>query len=299
MYDVVIIGGGPAGLTAGIYARRAMLNTLLVEKLGLGGQIALIELVENYPGLSRIKGSSMVQQLEEHVKEIGLDVSFAEVERIEDAGDHKRVHTTDGVLETRCAIVASGASPARLGVRGEAEYIGRGVSYCATCDGFFFKDRDVVVVGGGNTAIAEALFLTNMVRKIYVVHRRDALRAEKILQERAFKNEKIEFVWNSVLEEIKGEQIVNMVIVRNVNSGEPLEIPAEGVFIFVGLEPKTGFIECEKDERGFIITDANLATSMNGVFAAGDCRDTPLRQIATAVGDGALAANSVVKYLEE
>jgi len=300
MYDVVIIGGGPAGLTAGIYARRAMLNTLLVEKLGLGGQIALIELVENYPGLSRIEGSSMVQRLEEHAEEIGLSVSFAEVERIEDADDHKLIHRTDGnVIETQCVIVASGASPARLNVSGEAEYTGRGVSYCATCDGFFFRDRDVVVVGGGNTAIAEALFLAKMVRKIYVVHRRDELRADKILQERAFKNEKIEFVWNSVLEEIKGKETVKKIVARNVKSGEIQEIPVDGVFIFVGIEPNTDFIECQKDERGFIKTDANLATSIDGVFAAGDCRDTQLRQIATAVGDGALAANSVIKYLEK
>ena len=300
MYDVVIIGGGPAGITAGIYARRAMLETLLVEKFGLGGQIALIDLVENYPGFSRVEGSTLVQRLEEHADEIGLDVSFAEVERIEDRGEEKLIHTTDGsIIKTRCAIVASGASPARLGIPGEKEYTGRGVSYCATCDGFFFRDRDVAIVGGGNTAIAEALFLAKMVRKIYLVHRRDALRADKILQERAFKNEKIEFVWNSVPEEIKGRETVEAIVVRNVKSGELHEISVDGVFIFVGMKPETDFIECQKDERGFIKTDRSLATSISGIFAAGDCRDTPLRQIATAIGDGALAASSAVKYLEK
>ena len=300
MYDVVIIGGGPAGITAGIYARRAMLDTLLVEKFGLGGQIALIDLVENYPGFSRVEGSTLVQRLEEHADEIELDVSFTEVERIEDRGEEKLIHTTDGsIIETRCAIVASGASPARLGIPGEKEYIGRGVSYCATCDGFFFRDRDVAIVGGGNTAIAEALFLAKMVRKIYLVHRRDALRADKILQERAFKNEKIEFVWNSVPEEIKGRETVETIVVRNVKSGELHEISVDGVFIFVGMKPETDFIECQKDERGFIKTDRSLATSISGIFAAGDCRDTPLRQIATAIGDGALAASSAVKYLEK
>ncbi len=300
MYDVVIIGGGPAGITAGIYARRAMLETLLVEKFGLGGQIALIDLVENYPGFSRVEGSTLVQRLEEHADEIELDVSFTEVERIEDRGEEKLIHTTDGsIIETRCAIIASGASPARLGIPGEKEYIGRGVSYCATCDGFFFRDRDVAIVGGGNTAIGEALFLAKMVRKIYLVHRRDALRADKILQERAFKNEKIEFVWNSVPEEIKGRETVETIVVRNVKSGELHEISVDGVFIFVGMKPETDFIECQKDERGFIKTDRSLATSISGIFAAGDCRDTPLRQIATAIGDGALAASSAVKYLEK
>ncbi|CAD7774315.1 Ferredoxin--NADP reductase [Candidatus Methanoperedenaceae archaeon GB37] len=300
MYDVVIIGGGPAGITAGIYARRAMLDTLLVEKFGLGGQIALIDLVENYPGFSRVEGSTLVQRLEEHADEIELDVSFTEVERIEDRGKEKLIHTTDGsIIKTRCAIIASGASPAQLGIPGEKEYIGRGVSYCATCDGFFFRDRDVAIVGGGNTAIAEALFLAKMVRKIYLVHRRDALRADKILQERAFKNEKIEFVWNSVPEEIKGRETVETIVVRNVKSGELHEISVDGVFIFVGMKPETDFIECQKDERGFIKTDRSLATSISGIFAAGDCRDTPLRQIATAIGDGALAASSAVKYLEK
>ncbi|MHC1584458.1 MAG: thioredoxin-disulfide reductase [Methanosarcinales archaeon] len=300
MYDVVIIGGGPAGITAGIYARRAMLDTLLVEKFGLGGQIALIDLVENYPGFSRVEGSTLVQRLEEHADEIELDVSFTEVERIEDRGKEKLIHTTDGsIIETRCAIIASGASPARLGIPGEKEYTGRGVSYCATCDGFFFRDRDVAIVGGGNTAIAEALFLAKMVRKIYLVHRRDALRADKILQERAFKNEKIEFVWNSVPEEIKGRETVETIVVRNVKSGELHEISVDGVFIFVGMKPETDFIECQKDERGFIKTDRSLATGISGIFAAGDCRDTPLRQIATAIGDGALAASSAVKYLEK
>lgn len=300
MYDVVIIGGGPAGLTAGIYAKRAMLNTLLVEKLGIGGQIALTDVVENYPGFKEISGQELVQRFEEHARSLELEIRFTEIERIEDAGDSRILHTTDGEqIETRTVIVATGASPTRLGVPGEAEYTGRGVSYCATCDGFFFRDKDVAVVGGGSTAITEALYLSKIVNKVYVVHRRDALRAERILQERAFAEPKIEFVWNSVVEEIRGEQTVNRVLVKNVKTGALKEIPVNGVFIFIGLKPETDFIECEKDERGFIKTDTNLETSIKGVFAAGDCRTTPLRQVATAVGDGALALVSAQKYLEK
>ena len=299
MYDVVIIGAGPAGITAGIYAKRAMLNTMLVEKLGPGGQIALTDVIENYPGFSKITGSELIQKFEQHVAGLGLEITYAEIERIEDSGDVKILHTTDGEkISTRSVIIASGAHPNKLGVPGETAYIGRGVSYCATCDGFFFTCKDVAVVGGGGTAITEAIFLAKMVNRVYVIHRRDALRSEKILQERAFNNPKIEFIWNSVVEEIKGEQTVNTIVVKNVKTEKLQEIAVDGVFVFVGLKPNTDFIDCRKDERGFIKTDANLATSMNGVFAAGDCRDKPLRQVVTAVGDGAIASASVEKYLE-
>ncbi len=299
MYDVVIIGAGPAGITAGIYAKRAMLNTMLVEKLGPGGQVVLTDVIENYPGFSKITGSELIQKFEEHVAGLGLEITYAEIERIEDSGDVKILHTTDGEkISTRSVIIASGAHPNKLGVPGETAHIGRGVSYCATCDGFFFTGKDVAVVGGGGTAITEAIFLAKMVNRVYVIHRRDALRSEKILQERAFNNPKIEFVWNSVVEEIKGEQTVNTIVVKNVKTEKLQEIAVDGVFVFVGLKPNTDFIDCRKDERGFIKTDANLATSMNGVFAAGDCRDKPLRQVVTAVGDGAIASASVEKYLE-
>jgi thioredoxin reductase (NADPH) len=299
MYDVVIIGAGPAGITAGIYAKRAMLNTMLVEKLGFGGQAVLTDAIENYPGFSKITGPELIQKFEEHVTGLGLEITYAEIEKIEDKGDVKILHTTDDEkISTRSVIIASGAHPNKLGVPGETAYIGRGVSYCATCDGFFFTGKDVAVVGGGGTAITEAIFLAKMVNKVYVIHRRDALRAEKILQERAFNNPKIEFVWNGVVEEIKGKQTVDTIVVKDVKTEKLQEIAVDGVFVFVGLKPNTDFIDCRKDERGFIKTDVNLATSMDGVFAAGDCRDKPLRQVVTAVGDGAIASASVEKYLE-
>ena len=299
MYDVVIIGAGPAGITAGIYAKRAMLNTMLVEKLGCGGQIALTDVIENYPGFSKITGPELIQKFEEHVAGLGLEITYAEIEKIEDSGDVKILHTTDGEkISTRSVVIATGSHPSKLGVPGETAYTGRGVSYCATCDGFFFTGKDVALVGGGGTAITEAIFLAKMVSRVYVIHRRDALRAEKILQERAFKSPKIEFVWNSVVEEIKGKKTVNTVVVKNVKTEKLQEIAVDGVFVFVGLKPNTDFINCQKDERGFIKTDANLATSMSGVFAAGDCRDKPLRQVVTAAGDGAIASASVEKYLE-
>ncbi len=299
MYDVVIIGAGPAGITAGIYAKRAMLNTMLVEKLGFGGQAVLTDAIENYPGFSKITGPELIQKFEEHVAGLGLEITYTEIEKIEDKGDVKILHTTDDEkISTRSVIIASGAHPNKLDVSGESAYIGRGVSYCATCDGFFFTGRDVAVVGGGSTAITEAIFLAKMVNKVYVIHRRDALRAEKILQERAFSNPKIEFVWNGVVEEIKGKQTVDTIVVKNVKTEKLQKIAVDGVFVFVGLKPNTDFIDCRKDDRGFIKTDVNLATSMNGVFAAGDCRDKPLRQVVTAVGDGAIASASVEKYLE-
>lgn len=299
MYDVVIIGAGPAGITAGIYAKRAMLNTMLVEKLGFGGQAVLTDAIENYPGFSKITGPELIQKFEEHVAGLGLEITYTEIEKIEDKGDVKILHTTDDEkISTRSVIIASGAHPNKLDVSGETAYIGRGVSYCATCDGFFFTGRDVAVVGGGSTAITEAIFLAKMVNKVYVIHRRDALRAEKILQERAFSNPKIEFVWNGVVEEIKGKQTVDTIVVKNVKTEKLQKIAVDGVFVFVGLKPNTDFIDCRKDDRGFIKTDVNLATSMNGVFAAGDCRDKPLRQVVTAVGDGAIASASVEKYLE-
>jgi len=208
------------------------------------------------------------------------------------------VKTSEGDLDTKAVIIAAGTTPRKLGAKGELNFIGRGVSYCATCDGFFFREKVVVVVGGGDSAITEAIFLTKMAKKVIIVHRRDKLRAEKINQEHAFANPKISFAWDSVVEEIAGKQVVEKVMVRNVKTNELSEIKTDGVFIYVGLIPNTGFADVEKDEGGFIIANGKMETSVRGIFVAGDCRVTPLRQIATAVGDGAIAAVSAEKYLE-
>ena len=301
-YDLIVIGGGPAGLTAGLYGVRAKLKTLLLEKLPLlGGQIINAEKVENYPGFPEgISGQELISKMETQAREFGLVIKTEEVKAIKVDGEVKKVVTEDGDYFTRSIIVATGASPSRLGVEGEERLIGRGISFCGTCDGFFFKDKDVIVVGGGDTAIIEALFLTRFVRKVTVVHRRNELRATKILQERAFKNEKIGFLWDSVVERIEGKEMVEKVILRNVKTGETFVREIDGVFIFVGITPNSQFFKgtIDLDEKGFILTDDNLETSVSGMFAAGDVRKKLLRQISTAVGDGATAAFAAEKYLE-
>ncbi len=297
VYDVIIIGGGPAGLSAGIYAKRAMMNALLIEKVGVGGQIIKTHMLENYPGFPEVSGMELMEKMEEHAKKFDLEIKFADVRQIKDGSDVKTVVTSDDEFETRSVIVATGTRPKKLGVPGEDEFTGRGVSTCATCDGFFFTGKDVALVGGGDSAIVEAIFLTKMVNKVYVIHRRDELRAEKINQERAFKNQKIEFVWNSNLQSIEGTDTVEKVIVKNKLNDEIKEIQVGGVFMYVGVEPGTDFVEADKDRNGFLITGPDLSTSVPGIFAAGDCRTTLLRQVATAVGDGALAAVSAERYL--
>ncbi|KAF5414044.1 MAG: Sulfide dehydrogenase subunit alpha [Candidatus Methanogaster sp.] len=297
IYDVVIVGAGPAGITAGIYAKRARLETMVIEKLGVGGQIVLSDSVENYPGFPEISGYELMQKFEEQARAFDLEIEDGEVIAIRDEGEYKKVLTDDRDYKTRSVIIASGAKPSRLGVKGEEEFIGRGVSFCATCDGFFFREKDVIVVGGGDSAITEALFLSKIVNKVYVVHRRSELRAAKILQERAFANPKIEFVWNSIIEEITGKDTVEGVVLRDVVTEERSRLAVGGVFMYVGLVPNTEFIDAGKDKAGFLLTDERLATSIPGIFAAGDCRATQLRQVSTAVGDGALAAVSVERYL--
>ena len=299
LYDVVIIGGGPAGLTAGIYIKRAMLDAVLYEKMGIGGQIIVTDKVENFPGFLEISGADLAAKFEEQARKFELVMKgMVEVDAIEDKGDIKIVKTTEGDIETRSVIIASGTTPKKLGAKGEIEFTGRGVSYCATCDGFFFRDKVVVVIGGGDSAITEAIYLTKMAKKVIVVHRRDELRAEKINQEHAFSNPKISFIWDSVLEEIIGKNIVEKVILRNVKTNETSEVKTDGVFIYVGLIPNTAFADVKKDEWGFIIANDKMETSVRGIFVAGDCRVTPLRQITTAVGDGAIAAVSAERYLE-
>jgi thioredoxin reductase (NADPH) len=302
MYDVVIIGGGPAGLTAGLYASRARLKALLIETMNAGGQMMTTDVIENYPGFSQITGAELSNLMDEHAKGFGLTAETGEVTGLEVVGNRKLVKTAEKEYRGEAIIVCTGTEYRKLGIPGEAEFTGRGVSYCATCDGAFFKDRKVVVVGGGDSALTEALFLTRFAKEITIIHRRDALRATKIYQERVFANPKIDFLWSTVVEEIQGNQTVESVLVKSVSSGEVREVPTEGVFMFIGITPKTAFLKgvVELDENGYILVDEeNLQTSVEGIFAAGDARKKLLRQVVTAVGDGATAAFAVEKYLEE
>jgi thioredoxin reductase (NADPH) len=300
-YELIIIGGGPAGLTAGIYAARSRLKTLLIEKGVPGGQIATSERVENFPGFPQgISGQELVSRMEEQAKKFGLEIkNLTEAMNLKKIEEGIKISTSEGEFFSKVVIIATGSSPEKLGIPGEKEFAGRGVSYCATCDGAFFKDRKVLVVGGGNSAIEEAIHLTKFAAKVTVVHRRDELRATKILQERAFKNPKIEFVWNSHLVKVMGGDKVEKVVLRNKITQEESEIEVEGVFIYVGVKPNVSFLppDIKVDEKGFILTDENLETSVKGIFAAGDVRSNKLKQVVVACGEGALAAHIAEKYL--
>jgi thioredoxin reductase (NADPH) len=301
-YDVIIIGGGPAGLTAGLYTSRARLNTLLVERMILGGQVMTTTKVENYPGFpGGIDGPDLVARFHEHCQEFGLQVTNGEVQKLEDQGDFKAVTVDGKELRARAVIVTTGAEPRKLGIPGEKEFAGRGVSYCATCDGAFFRDVPVAVIGGGDTAAEEAIFLTRFASKVFLVHRRDQLRATKALQERVLANPKIEVVWSHVPEEVLADQRgVNELRLVSVPTGEKRSLAVEGVFFAIGVIPKAHFLAdvLELNEEGYILTDDECRTSLPGVFAAGDVRSKILKQIATAVGDGAVAAIAAEKYLE-
>jgi thioredoxin reductase (NADPH) len=300
-YEVIILGGGPAGLTAGLYASRARLHTLLIENALFGGQMTTTETIDNYPGFpDGVTGEDLSRLMEEQAKRFGMEAVSREVVKVELEGDQKLVRTDETTYLCEALIICTGTEYRKLGVPGEKEFTGKGVSYCATCDGAFFKDSRIVVVGGGDSALTEALFLTKFVKELTVIHRRDALRATKIYQEKAMANPKIKFLWNSVVKEIKGDAVVRAVVVKNVKTGEIKEFETEGAFLFVGLLPRTESVRglVQMDEAGYIITDDNCETSVKGIFAGGDCRKKLLRQIATAVGDGATAAFAAEKYLE-
>ncbi|CAB1128977.1 Thioredoxin reductase [Candidatus Hydrogenisulfobacillus filiaventi] len=302
VYDLAIIGGGPAGLTAGVYAARSRINGVIFEQGTPGGQIATTEVVANYPGFTEIGGLELAERMEEHVRSFGMPIVAAEVMSITLDGDEKVLETADGTYRVKAVIIATGANPKQLGVPGEDRLRGRGVSYCATCDGAFFKDRPIVVVGGGDSAIKEGLYLTKFGTSVTVVHRRDQLRAEKAWQEEAFKNPKMHFVWDTVVEEIEGQKMVERIRVRNVKTQAISYLEADAIFIYVGMRPNTGFVQgvIDLDEQGYIIADERtLATSVPGIFAAGDVRQKELRQVATAVGDGSTAAVQAEEYLEE
>jgi len=301
IYDVIIIGGGPAGLTAGLYTSRSRLKSLLIENGLLGGQMTTTEVIENYPGFPEgVTGDELSRLMEEQAKRFGLEVTPEYVVEVKLEGAKKIVKTEEGSYLSQALIICTGTEYRKLGVPGEKEFSGKGVSYCATCDGAFFQDNQIVVVGGGDSALTEALYLTKFGKEVTIIHRRDALRGTKIYQERVFTHPKIKLLWNSVIQEIKGDSIVKSIAVKNVKTGEVSEHPIDGVFLFVGLSPRTQFLRglVDMDEEGYILTDGNGQTSVKGIFAAGDCRKKLVRQIATAVGDGATAACSTEKYLE-
>lgn len=302
IYEVIIIGGGPAGLTAGLYTSRSRFNTLLIEIGLLGGQMTTTEVIENYPGFPQgINGDELSRLMEEQAKRFGLEVVSQEVVEVKLEGERKLVKTDESTYLCEALIICTGTEYRKLGIPGEKEFTGKGVSYCATCDGAFFKDSQIVVVGGGDSALTEALFLTKFAKELTIIHRRDALRGTKIYQERVLSNPKIKMLWNSVVQKIKGDSIVRSIVIKNVKTGEINEFNTEGVFLFVGVSPRTKFLKnlITSDEAGYIVTDENCETSIKGIFAAGDCRKKLLRQIATAVGDGATAAFATEKYLED
>ncbi len=300
-YDLVIIGGGPAGLTAGLYAARARLNVILIEKIVPGGQVLTTDWIENYPGFPEgISGPDLIQKMTEQVKKFDLNIESNEVISLDLSEPVKKIKLSDRTITSHTIIIATGASPKKLGIPGEDIFFGKGLSTCATCDAPFFKDKMVAAVGGGDTAVQESIFLTKFVKKVYLIHRRDQLRATKILQERAFANDKIEFIWDSVLTSIDGLANVEKITVKNVKTGETKELSVDGCFIWTGILPNTNFLkdEVKVDDYGFIIVDSNMQSSVPGVFAAGDARSTGLRQIVTAAGDAASAVFSAEHYIE-
>jgi len=300
-YEVIIIGGGPAGLTAGLYTSRVGLKSLLVERGPMGGQMVNARMVENYPGFPEgISGPELGSLMHQQASRYGLEVVTAEVTGLND-GQPFGVLTTEGSFEAEAIIIAAGSEYHKLGVDGEERLSGHGVSYCATCDGFFFRDRKVAVVGGGDTAITDALELTQHASEVYVIHRRDQLRAGQVLQERAFAHPKLEFIWDTVVEEVSGDRVLEELKLRNVKTGRQSNLKVDGVFVAVGLMPNSHlfFNILELDDAGYIITDEVMATSVPAIFVAGDIRRNSPRQIAAAVGDGVTAAMSAFKYLQE
>lgn len=301
-WDVIIVGAGPAGMAAALYTGRAKLKTLLLDRAGMGGgQLMNTELIEDYPAIKTITGHQMATAFEEQIREFGVEVTWGEVTGFEARGSRRVVKTDDGEYVAKALIVSTGGLPRKLGTPGEAELAGRGVSYCAICDGAFFKNQVLAVVGGGDSAVEEATFLTRYGEKVYIIHRRDEWRAQKLLQERALANPKIVPVWNSVVEEIGGNGKVQYLQVRDLNTGETSTLDVGGVFIYVGFMPNSQIFgpEFAKDDQGFVITDDKMETRMPGLYVAGDVRSQYVRQISNAVGDATTAAVAATRYIEE
>jgi len=303
LYDVIIVGGGPAGLTAGLYSSRARMKSLLIEQALSGGQVIVTEWIENYPGFDEgISGSDLAQRMDKHAVKFGLEKIRGAVADISLHGDVKRITLEDGaVYETRSIVLATGAQPKTLDIPGEKEFRGKGVSYCATCDGAFFKDEDVAVIGGGDSAVEEALFLTRFSKTVYIIHRRGEFRAAKITQEKASSNPKLKPILNSVAERINGKESVEALHIRDIETGTRSVLDVSGVFIYVGYTPNIDFLKglLALDEEKYIITDCEMITSVPGIFAAGDVRTKSVKQITTAIGDGAVAAVAAEKYISK
>jgi thioredoxin reductase (NADPH) len=300
--DVIIIGGGPAGLAAALYTCRAGLNTVLLEKLMPGGQAATTDSIENYPGFpERISGPELMARFQQQAERFGLEIENAEATGIAVDGMERIVRTEDGDMRAKVIIIATGSQYRHLDVPGEDRLRGRGVSYCATCDGPFFQNATIAVVGGGDTAVEESIYLIRFAEKLYLIHRRDQLRATRVVQERAFANDKIAFVWDTVVEEIEGEDAVSSLKLRNVKTGEISHLPVEGVFILIGTAPNTDFVKgtLDLDEKGYIITEEHTRTRIPGIYAAGDVQDSIFQQVATAAGEGVQAAMMAERYIAE
>lgn len=302
LYDVIVIGGGPGGYTAALYAARANLSVAILEKLSPGGQMGTTDVIDNYPGFPQgVNGFELAMQMKEGAERFGAQTQLAEVTQVELAGQVKTIHTSGGDYQARTVVLATGAHPRELGLPGERELRGRGVSYCATCDGMFYRGKTVVVVGGGNTAVSDVLYLSRLCEKVYLVHRRDALRASKVYLDPLQKAENVEFVWDSEVKQLLRDQAVTGVRVRNKKTGEERDIPCGGVFVAVGYLPNTELYrgQVEMDEAGYVLADETTQTNLPGVFAVGDLRKKPLRQVVTAASDGAVAAHFIEEYLNQ
>ncbi len=299
-YDLVIVGGGPGGLSAAVYAMRARMKTLLLERAGLGGQIATTDIIENYLGFPSLSGPALVAEFEKHAQAVGTPIKYAMAHNITKEGNLFVIDLGDEKIAAKAVIVSSGAEPKKIGIPGETEFLGRGVSTCGTCDGPFYRNQDIAIIGGGDTATKEAIYLSKIARKVYLVHRRGELRAEKVLQERALARPNVEFLWFHRPLEILGDKSgVTGLAIESIEKKEKRTLDLMGVFVFVGVVPNTGFADCAKDGSGFITVDEKMESSVPGLFAIGDCRVTPLRQVAVAVGDGAIAATMAEEYVSE
>ncbi|APC49108.1 thioredoxin-disulfide reductase [Virgibacillus halodenitrificans] len=302
IYDVIIAGAGPAGMTAAVYASRANLDTLMIERGIPGGQMANTEDVENYPGYEHILGPDLSNKMFEHAKKFGAEYAYGDIKEVIDHGDYKTLIAGKKEYKTRSLIITTGAQYKKLGIPGEEELSGRGVSYCAVCDGAFFKNKNLIVIGGGDSAVEEGIYLTRFAEKVTVVHRRDELRAQKILQDRAFDNDKMDFIWDTVVEQINEKDgKVGSATLKNNKTGEVYDHAIDGTFIYIGMVPLSEPFKSLNitNDEGYIPTDEHMSTSIPGIFAAGDIREKTLRQIVTATGDGSIAAESAIKYVED